>query len=148
MVGDHDELLTEVRKVAAWADMQRKVTKWTLVFVVLFMPTMIAFFFFMNQLAEKAVRETSEPKVSWGEMYEAASQGRMAKALQIGHTMIGKVPGDPEGHCDLAFVYLKAGNLDQALRHFEEAYRLFPSERNLENLRAMRQRIKAEPTHR
>lgn len=53
-------------------------------------------------------------------------------------------PQDPEDHRRLAAVYLAAGKIEKARKHYAEAARLFPSEENERLLTAINKRIKAE----
>jgi len=42
-MNDNETILVELRKIAAWAEMQRKITKWTFIGIALVIPTMVVF---------------------------------------------------------------------------------------------------------
>ena len=42
-VNDDESILAELRRIAAWADMQRKMTRWSLIFIAIFIPALIIF---------------------------------------------------------------------------------------------------------
>ena len=42
-MNDNELILAELRKISAWADMQRKTTKWSLIALVIFLPAMALF---------------------------------------------------------------------------------------------------------
>jgi len=139
-----DELLANVKKVAAWADMQRKMTKWSLLFVLLFIPAMVVFAVTMEHCSEKRKARIRASGESWSDVYGASCDGHVEKAIRIGASLIQKTPGYEAGHSRLAFLYLTAGDLTRAEHHFEEAHRLFPSHENRGNLEAVRRRIAQE----
>lgn len=141
-MNDNEPILIELRKISAWADMQRKMTKWSLIFVAIFIPAMIAFSLLMAHQVETTV--VPDQKSDWYEVDQNVRTGDFDKAIRIGEELILKTPQYPEGHRRLAGAYLAAGNIEKAREHYAEAFRLFPSEENEKLLIAIDKRIKAE----
>ena len=147
-MNDNESILAELRKISAWADMQRKVTKWSLILVVIFLPAMMLSGVVMEHRLTKHILEdtTSNQKPDWYDVDQNIRHGDFEKAIQIGEELILKTPQYPDAHRRLAGAYLAAGNTDKAKAHYAEAFRLFPSEENERLLMAIDRRIKAEPS--
>lgn len=138
--------------MSAWADMQRKLTKWSLIFIAVFIPALIIFgvvmeHHFKDEAAEiRSSGDTEKP--TWSDVdwrTRRGDVGEVAEAIKIGEELIQKTPEYPEGHHRLAMAYLAAGKLQKARDHFAEAFRLFPSEENEKLLAAIDKRLKASP---
>ncbi|NMC82728.1 MAG: tetratricopeptide repeat protein [Armatimonadetes bacterium] len=145
-MNNDEAILTELRRISAWADIQRKVTKWSLIFVAVFIPAMII----IGILVERRVTTELESVVSeetpdWYDVDGSIRKCDLDKAIQIGEKLITKTPLYPEAHRRLAGAYLAAGSLEKARQHYAEAFRLFPSEENERALAAIERRMKAEP---
>jgi len=142
---DNDEILVELRKISAWAEMQRKVTKWSLLFLAVFIPALIGFGIVMEQRASTKLEDAApSQKPDWYEVEHSVRLGEFDKALGIGEELIVKTPQSPDAHKRLAGAYLAAGKLDKAREHYAEAFRLFPSEENEKLLTAIDKRTSAE----
>jgi len=140
-----DPILTELRKISAWADTQRKLTKWSLLFLAVFIPAFIGFALLMERRMQTTTSETpAHDKPDWYEVDRNVRAGDFDKAIAIGEELIVKTPQYPEAHHRLAAAYLAAGKLDQAREHYAEAFRLFPSEENEKLLLAIDKRRNAE----
>jgi len=144
-MNNDERILTELRKISAWADAQRKMTKWSLILVAVFVPALIVFAVLMEQ-REKTQLEgiASEKTPDWYEVDQNVRRGDFDKAIQSGETLILKTPQYAEAHRRLAAAYLAAGNIEKASEHYEEAFRLFPSEENEKLVLAIGKRSKAE----
>jgi tetratricopeptide (TPR) repeat protein len=141
----NDEVLAEMRKISAWAEFQRKVTRRLLIFLALAVVAGIGIAIFAARHLNTEVE--SKPPVQnpdWYDVDRAVWQGDFDKAITIGEELILKTPQDWEAHKRLGKAYLTSGTLDKAKEHFAEAYRLFPSEENEKVLGAIEKRIKAE----
>jgi tetratricopeptide (TPR) repeat protein len=144
-VNNDEPILTELRKIAAWADMQRKITKWSMIFIAVFIPAMIIFGVVMERRLKTTVEEVvPAKKVEWYDVDQKVRAGDFNKAIQIGEELILKTSQYPEAHRRLASAYLAAGKIKQARDHYAEAFRLFPSEENEKLLIAAEKRLKAE----
>jgi tetratricopeptide (TPR) repeat protein len=144
---DNESILAELRKISAWADMQRKFTKWSLVFVAVFIPAMII----VGVLTERRVKTSLEDivpveKPDWYDVDKSVRLGDFDKAIKTGEELILKTPQYPEAHRRLAGAYLAAGKVEKAREHYAEAFRLFPSKENEKLLLAIDKRIEAEST--
>jgi|ERR1041385_8542948 tetratricopeptide (TPR) repeat protein len=144
-MNDDDPILAELRKISAWADMQRKFTRWTLIFVAVFVAAGIVFGILMEHWEKKTLEETNpRQQADWYDVDRNVRSGAFDKAIQVGEELIRKTPQYPEAHRRLAGAYLATGNIRKAREHYAEAYRLFPSEENEKQLFAIDKRIRAE----
>jgi tetratricopeptide (TPR) repeat protein len=140
-----EEILAELRKISAWADLQRKMTKWSLIFLAVFVPALIGVFILLDRHLKTTVESTLAPQRSdWYDVDRNIRLGDFEKAITIGEELIQKTPQYPEAHARLARAYLAAGNPEKAKEHYAEAFRLFPSEENEKLLSASDQRVKAD----
>ena len=144
-MNDNEPILAELRKISAWADMQRKMTKWSLIFIALFIPALIIFGVIMQHHLKTTVDDVnSEEKQNWYDVDRNVRGGDFDKAIRIGEELILKTPQYPEAHRRLAGAYLAAGKVEKAREHYADAFRLFPSEENEKLLMAIERRSKAE----
>ncbi len=142
---DLEPILVELRKISAWADTQRKITKWSFIFVAVFIPALVGFGLLMEQRFKSTVEEASPtPKADWYDVDRDVRFGDFDKAIALGEELTQKTPQAPEAHKRLAAAYLAAGKLDKAKEHYAEAFRLFPSEENQKLLSAIELRSNAE----
>ena len=144
-MNNDEPILTELRKISAWADTQRKMTKWSLIFVAVVIPAIVIIGVLMDRrMSTKLETIVPEEKPDWYDVDQSVRRGDFDKAIQIGEKLILKTPLYPEAHRRLAGAYLAAGSIDKARQHYAEAFRLFPSEENEKVLAAIDSRIKAE----
>ena len=140
-----EAILVELRKIAAWADRQRKMSKWGLIIAAVFVPLMIFVPVVMEHQAKQSIEKmSSTEKHVWCDVEENIRRCDLAKAIQIGEELIQKTPQYPKGHYHLATAYLAAGKLKEARAHFAEAARLFPCEEYAKDLIAIDKRITTE----
>lgn len=140
-MNDQELILAELRKISAWADFQRRSSKWSLVVLVVFLLGAIMFGpravdFWFDQATKREDR--------WYDVESNVELGDFDNAIRIGEEFVQKTPLHPEAHQRLAGAYLAAGKLPQAREHYAEAFRLFPSEQNEKLVRAIDKRIQAE----
>src|SRR5437870_10261446 len=144
-MNDNESILAELRKIAAWAEMQRKITKWSLIgagiFVCVFIPGMIVM---EHRMTAKVRNISAIERADWYDVDRYVRCGNLDEAIRIGEELIQRSPQFPEGHRRLASAYLVSGDLRKAREHFAEAVRLFPSDENEKLLIAIDTRIKAE----
>ncbi len=143
-MADH-EVLAELRKISAWADLQRKISKWLLGVSAGLVPVAIIIFVAINRLPNSNPASNPSPQAAdWYDVDRNVRMGNFEKAIAIGEELILKMPQYPEAHERLAKAYLAAGKFEKAKEHFAEAFRLFPSEENEKLLSAIEKRIRAE----
>lgn len=143
-MADHD-VLAELRKISAWADLQRKMTKWLLGFLAGLVPITILLFMAINRLPNLTPASDPSPHATdWYDVDRSVRMGDFEKAIAIGEELILKMPQYPEAHERLGRAYLAAGKVEKAKEQFAEAFRLFPSEENEKLLSAIEKRIRAE----
>jgi tetratricopeptide (TPR) repeat protein len=142
---EKEAILVELRKISAWADTQRKTTRWLLISLSALIPALIGFGMLIEQRF-KATVEGAPPnhKPDWYEVERNVRSGDFEKAIALGEELIQKAPQYPEAHQRLAGAYLAAGKLDKAREHYAEAFRLFPSEENEKLLNVIEKRNNAE----
>lgn len=141
----NEQILAELKRIAAWADMQRRLTKWSVVFVAIFIPAAIVFSVVMENRLKRSLENTRSPQEhSWYDVDRNLRSGNIDNAVQIGQELIKKTPLSPDSHTRLANAYLTKGDLTNAVTHYREAVRLFPSKNNQELLTAATQRIEQE----
>jgi tetratricopeptide (TPR) repeat protein len=141
----NDEIVAELRKISAWADLQRKITKWSLFALIAFVAVAIGVVMLMDRhLATNLEPNLSAHQLDWYDVDRNVRQGDFEKAVATGEELILKTPQYPEAHERLARAYLAAGNLEKAKEHYAEAFRLFPSEENEKLVNAIEKRIKAD----
>jgi hypothetical protein len=141
----NDEILAELRKISAWAELQRKITKGSLIVLAVFVPVVVGVFILLDRHLKKKVESDLAPQqLDWYDVDRDVRLGDFEKAIAIGEALILKTPEYPEAHERLARVYLAAGNLEKAKEHYAEAFRLFPSEENEKLLSTIEKRVKAD----
>ena len=144
-MNNDEPILTELRKISAWADMQRKMTKWSLMFIAVFIPALVIFGVLMERrVSTKLESVVPEEKPDWYDVDQSVRRSDFDKAIQIGEKLILKTPLFPEAHRRLAGAYLAAGSIENARKHYAEAFRLFPSEENEKSLAAIDRRVRTE----
>jgi hypothetical protein len=141
----NQDILTELRKISAWAEMQRKMTKGSLIVLAIIIPVLIGIGFWMEQRVQTSLNATISPTApTWYEVDQKVRQGDFDQALEIGEALLLKTPQSPEAHQRLAGAYLASGKIEKAREHYAEAFRLFPSEENEKRLTAIEKRIKSQ----
>jgi tetratricopeptide (TPR) repeat protein len=129
-----EAILAELRKISAYADMQRKITKWSFIIIAVLVPGMIIFGIVMESRLHTtadepgAVAKTEKP--TWTDVDWRTRRGEPEEAIKMGEELIQRTPQYPDGHSRLAVAYLAAGKVEQAREHYAQAFRLFPSEEN------------------
>lgn len=157
-MNDNETILAELRRIGAWADTQRKITKWSFIVIAALVPIMII----LGIVLEKRFTTTADDisalekpgKPTWSDVDWKIRRAEFDEAIRLGEELIQRSPQYPEGHHRLASAYLAAGKAEQAREHYAQAFRLFPSEDNEKSLIAIEKRIKAgnprpdDPTNR
>ena len=141
-MNNDEQILAELRKISAWADLSRKMTKWSMIFLAIFIPAMVLLAFLLDHEVKTTVAQLDAS--TWYDVDRDVRAGNYEKALKLGEELIQKTSLDPDAHRRLANAYLAAGKIDKAREHFAEAVRLFPSEDNEKLLAAIDKKIKAE----
>ena len=143
----HEEILAELKKVSAWADLSRQAIERfkrmnrvaSIVLLVILTCAII-----VTPIAVHYLDKITESRTSWYTVDDCLRRGEINKAIQLGQKLIEKTPGDPAAHRILGAAYLIAGQLELSLHHYEQAYRLFPSDQNKSNIETVKGRIEEE----
>jgi tetratricopeptide (TPR) repeat protein len=145
-VNDNSEqILEELKKISNWAEQQNKNAKIAVSIILAIILLGLGGAFFMDHYIKKTAQDMVAPpieKKSWYDVRYCMDQAQVESAINIAESLIKKTPDYPDGHTKLGFLYLTAGNLEKAEQHFRQAYALFPSKENKENLDAILIRIK------
>src|SRR6267142_6595537 len=145
-MNDDESILAELRKIGAWADMERKITRWSLIAVAVAVPAMIVIGIVMEHRLNRSMEDLTAPakseKPTWSDVDWNIRRAELEEAIRIGEALIQKTPQYPEGHHRLASAYLAAGKIEKAREHYAQAFHLFPSEENEKLLIAIDKRIK------
>jgi len=145
-MNDNASILAELRRIGAWADMQRKITKWSFIVMAVLIPAMIVFGIVIVKREAASMEDTLSPqkpeRPTWSDVDWKVRHIDIDEAIRIGEELIQKTPQYPEGHQRLAWAYLAAGKTEQARQHYAQAFQLFPSEENQKLLIAIDKRIK------
>jgi tetratricopeptide (TPR) repeat protein len=148
-MNDNETILAELRKIGAWADMQRKITKWSFIAIAVFIPAMVVFGIVMEKRLNKSLEDVSPhdkpEKPTWSDVDWNIRRANLDEAIRIGAELTQKMPQYPEGYHRLAAAYLAAGKVEKAREHYAHAFRLFPSEESEKLLLAIDRRIKEGP---
>jgi tetratricopeptide (TPR) repeat protein len=143
----HEEILAEVKKVSAWADLSRqdleRFKRMNRVVGIVAL-AIVACAIVVTPIAVHYLDRKTENETSWYTVNDCLWRGEINKAIQIGQKLIEKTPGDPAAHRILGGAYLIAGQLEASLDHYEQAYRLFPSDQNKSNIETVKGRIEEE----
>jgi hypothetical protein len=147
-MNDDESILAELRRIGAWADMQRKVTKWTFIIAAVLVPGMIVVGIVAENRLETTMEDTRPAdktnNFTWSDVDWNIRRANLDEAIRVGEELIRKTPQYPEGHHRLATAYLAAGKTEHAREHYAQAFHLFPSEENEKFLMAIERRIKQE----
>ena len=147
-MNDNEQILTELRRIGAWADMQRKATKRAFIIMAVFVPAMIALGIVGAKLKTASIDDAESSrkpdKPTWTDVDRKILRADLDEAIRIGEELIQKTPQYSEGHHRLASAYLAAGKTEQARRHYAQAFHLLPSEENEKLLISIDKRIKDE----
>ena len=145
-MNDNDTILAELKKISAWADLQRKTTKWSAIVFAALIPLVIVPCIVMDSKLKCNMEDLRNPpeNFTWYDVDRHVCLADINKAISIGEKLIEKTPLYPDGHRRLASAYLAAGQIEKAKQHFQEAFRLFPSKENQAAVEAVEQRIKKQ----
>jgi len=115
---DSESALAELKKMAAWADTQRKVTKWSLISLAVFIPALIVLAVVMEQRWKTRIGNLTAPEPpTWGSVDWNITQCNLDEAIRIGEELVQKTPQYWRGHDRLASAYLAAGKVEKARQH-------------------------------
>ncbi len=86
--------------------------------------------------------------VSWDEVRDMRDRQQFTEALSSAKGLMQKAPNDWYGHSFLGYIYMDMGSLKESEKEFALAFKLWPTEDNEKNLKAIRKRIELEKTAR
>lgn len=105
---------------------------------------MIALILFLGHSAWVSHRYDAEHEVSCDKIQDYLDQGKAEKALQIAQQIIKTSPNYYYAQSCLADAYLANGDVTNALKHAELAFKFYPSERMEQELKIIQKRIEIE----
>lgn len=83
--------------------------------------------------------------LTWNYVEDLCDQGDYKEAEKQALIIVKRNAGDYYSHACIARIYLRKGDLPQALKHAEIAYRLFPNKDNEETLGALNKLLASRP---
>jgi len=123
---DHpQELLATLKKISEWADLQKKVTKWSLLSLIPLGIILIATSLYFDRTIKEISSDESKP-AEWYDVTLAERKGDLGKALSIADELLARTPLDFEGHYRKGELLLELGRRDAALESFKKAKEIFP----------------------
>ena len=141
-VNNDDAILAELKKISAWSEQQRKMSRLVTIIVAIAFPLMIVLGIVADYDVKSTIAKVDAP--TWYDVDRNARAGDFEKALQVGEDLIKKTPRDPDAHRRLGNVYLAAGNIAKAREQYEISVLLFPSEENVKLREAIEIRASAD----
>ena len=140
-MSDIEELTKELRK---FVTMQKRMQFWSLAIAIPLI-VIVIILAILDATNTGPFRHNPDPP-SWHSVGKEIEQGQYDQALTHGKVLLEKTPNDDYAHSYLASVYQAKGDLSNAEKEYETAYKLWPTEKNEKNLKAIRKRIEAEQT--
>jgi tetratricopeptide (TPR) repeat protein len=92
----------------------------------------------------KPPQKEKEASLTWEKVIDLTDKGSYDEAEKIALNLLQKTPTDYYPHTCLAALYLRKGDLTQAMKYAEISYRLFPNKSNEETLQALKKRLELE----
>ncbi len=114
----------------------------SIVFMAAVILYIIVFPYYLGKM--KPPQKQKEVSWSWEKVMDLADKGDYDEAEKKGLNLLQKTPTDYYSHACLASLYLRKGDLTQALKYAEISYRLFPNKSNEETLQAIKKRVESE----
>src|SRR2546426_12144 len=81
-MNDNESILAELRRIGAWADMQRKITKWSFIVMAVLIPAMIVFGIVIVKREAASMENTLSPQKPEGHQRLASAYLAAGKAEQ------------------------------------------------------------------
>ena len=125
MNNDISELNDAVRKIAAHQEYQSKISKWSLVTVILTILIGVGISFYWDSRFKDIEKPKDEAK-DWYDVSAATRKGDLKKALHIADELLLRTPFDFDGHYKKGEILLMMGDKNQATESFKTAARIFP----------------------
>jgi tetratricopeptide (TPR) repeat protein len=85
-----------------------------------------------------------ESALTWNQVEDLCDKGDYEEAEKKGLIIVQKNIEDYYSHACIARIYLRKGDLPNAAKHAEIAYRLFPNKENEETLQALKKLLGGE----
>jgi tetratricopeptide (TPR) repeat protein len=119
------EILAALKKVADWADFQKKITKWSLLAIIPFILLGIGASLYFEKKIE-GISEGDTKKPDWYDVSNASRKGDLKKALTIADELLLRNPQDFEGYYKKGEILLMLDDRAGALESFTRAEAIFP----------------------
>ena len=112
-------------KIASWCDLQRKITKWSLLGLIPVFAFFIGAMFFLNNRIKEDFKEKDQA-VGWWDTRRAVESGDLPRALSIADKLLNVNPRDFEGHYRKGEILLMMNQPEAAAESFQKAAEIFP----------------------
>lgn len=140
MENDNKDLLATLNKIAAWADYQKKMAKWSLIGVIPFLMILFGGAIYLESYFKKSTADISPPggvSHEWYDVSRAERKGDYEKALYIANELLERTPLDFDGHYRVGEILLKLGDKERAIISFKRAEEIFPIPRHRNAIEAL-----------
>jgi tetratricopeptide (TPR) repeat protein len=138
----NEQMLNELRKI-------NRITRQgyivSIVFVAAVILYMIVLPYYLGKI--KPPQTQKEASWTWEKVIDLTDKGSYDEAEKIALNLLQKTPTDYYPHTCLAALYLRKGDLTQAMKYAEISYRLFPNKSNEETLQALKKRLESEKSN-
>ncbi len=114
----------------------------SIVFMAAVILYIIVFPYYLGKM--KPPQKQKEVSWTWEKVMDLTDKGDYDEAEKNGLKLLQRTPTDYYPHGCLALLYLRKGDLTQAVKYAEISYRLFPSKYNEETLQALKKRLELE----
>lgn len=122
---ENSDLNDSIKKIAEWADLQRKLTKWGYLAIIPFLLLAVGVSIYFESKIKNIATE-SESKKDWYHVISASRKGELSKAIQIADELLILSPNDFEGHYKKGEILLMLGQRQEAKQCFQTAFEIFP----------------------
>jgi len=98
-------------------------------------------YYYSKNVAQKPVQEIS---LTWNQVEDLFDKGKYEEAEKKALILVNNNTEDYYSHACIARIYLRKGDLTNALKHAEIAYNLFPNKDNEETLEALKKLVESK----
>ncbi len=131
----NSSILQEIKRNNSFT--QRRMSAYLAIIVMLFAAIVGSSIF-------RSMKSNSSEHASWDAALDLLDEGKPQEALTWGQKLIRTSENYYYAHSCLGDIYLANGNVKEALKEYETAYNLFPSDKIEADLKAINKRIEME----
>ena len=136
MADRSDEILIEIQKITDHYAFQKKITKWSLVVLLIWIIVCFVAVLVIKFKMDDFSGDGKEPY----DMYDVTAANRdgdFERALKISNELLIARPLDPDLHYQRGKLLILMGNREDALKSFQKAAEIFPIPRHTDAVKAL-----------